>query len=261
MLSEPDSHGISSSLFKVVVQAHQSCLKKYINTGFKFTCRNYTCTISPTRIGRGAISRHNLVDVWIGSTWAAKQKNSAVCTVLLSVFAFIVNLITIATLGITQTTSHIFRTLCSRSRNMAECGCFRVVPVRRFSTFRSSTSFIYVSVYLKGTWSWSTCEQLMADKCGHSAGSLVTDSRPAKPQQTVVWSRFAAEKWEPSILSLARCASGSEKPLDALWCVQVGRVSCWRRVFSPSSCVLCGLCPRSPAAAPRRSSASGPSGG
>lgn len=133
--------------------------------------------------------------------------------------------------------------------------------------FTSSTSFIYFSVYLKGTWSWLNCEQLIADKCGHCAGSLIMDLEfgvwfPVKPQQTVVWTQFASEK--SSILFLACCASARRKTftsVDALWCVQVGRVSCWRRAFSPSSCVLCGLCPRSPAAVPLRSSASGPSGG
>lgn len=43
--------------------------------------------------------------------------------------------------------------------------------------------------------------------------------------------------------------------------VQVGRVSCWRQDFWLFSSVRCGLCPRSPAAVPPPSSASGPSDG
>lgn len=78
--------------------------------------------------------------------------------------------------------------------------------------FTSSTSFIYLSFYLKGTWSWLNCEQLITDKCGHSAGSLIMDPEfglwlPVKPQQTAVWTHFAAKKWEWSILFLARCAA------------------------------------------------------
>lgn len=78
--------------------------------------------------------------------------------------------------------------------------------------FTLSASLIYFRVYLKGTWSWLNCEQLIADKCGHRAGSLIMDLEfrlwlPVKPQQTVVWSRFAAEKWESSILLLACCSS------------------------------------------------------
>lgn len=65
--------------------------------------------------------------------------------------------------------------------------------------FTESASFIYFNINLKETWSWLNCEQLIADKCGHRAGSLIMDLElgvwfSVKPQQTVVWTEFAPEK-------------------------------------------------------------------
>lgn len=71
------------------------------------------CTIYLKCIGHGTISMHNLLDAsvqlfWLGLHEQRKQKKKGVSTVLLSVFVFIMNLITIATLSTTITTlNHI----------------------------------------------------------------------------------------------------------------------------------------------------------